>query len=759
MDLSLGRFDLWSVGSNNRNCLKVLPSAKAKKQKVVIGDDTGVATCLTVKKGQGDLVFKSKPTQREVTALVLGGTRELKDKIYMASGQTIQGLKKKGAEFFRFNTSLNEDIMNMFVEDLVIWTTCEYILNMFENYKDTHFFMANDKINHFSPMMLGGETYHSVLACQDRFVRVLQNSDLYYEQTVEGPVNCVMPYTGVPPSAEDGEDTFGGTNLSEYKQLLYGTDSGTVGQLLLDKSTVRKGWLVENESKRAGISVMHSVDLTHDGVPDIVVGREDGSLEVYGFEDCAEPTEIFLREINESITGIDDGFILGVKEPDVCVSTYAGKIVCFTSEVKSNVAHVRPKGAKEDKKALMKKFGSNKPQADVPPPQKQEENQEYNTAATEQNIAAMREELDRLHEKLDKEKEKYSKLSSNMVAVEKQFKVKKSFKLLADEACYLLSVEIAMPLDVVTIQSDVPVMLLDVVTNNAMVSHTAPKEGSDSKLLAAYRCQDATNRIEIKIRTVEGQHGNLKVYVIPKLTPKTCQMTEIHIKPLSLHAKVHNADIEEELKTRPINTLTLSGDFSLSEVHSWVGSCLPSVTPRLNTEEASVAFKSTFLDTVLLCDYTRGRGVFKSDSISVISIIKEVITKEATQKKTQINIQLDIQDDSITSYLQLLKPLLDHHFSLAKRHSLIAPLSEIQTHEGDVSFLSEEYQDILKNATEIKTEFKIAPMHLDFLRNIVTELYVDKFKLKGKHRVQNKDKLQRVLDNYDFEKLLDTFKN
>jgi F0F1-type ATP synthase membrane subunit a len=45
---------------------------------------------------------------------VLGGTEASKDKIYVAFGQTIQGLKKKGVEFFRFNTSLNEDIQNMY---------------------------------------------------------------------------------------------------------------------------------------------------------------------------------------------------------------------------------------------------------------------------------------------------------------------------------------------------------------------------------------------------------------------------------------------------------------------------------------------------------------------------------------------------------------------------------------------------------------------------------------------------------------------
>ena len=44
------------------------------------------------------------------------------------------------------------------------------------------------------------------------------------------------------------------------------------------------------------------------------------------------------------------------------------------------------------------------------------------------------------------------------------------------QACYVLTVEIGMPIDVVTLQSSVPVMLLDVTSNNAMVSRTAADE-------------------------------------------------------------------------------------------------------------------------------------------------------------------------------------------------------------------------------------------------------------------------------------------
>lgn len=57
---------------------------------------------------------------------------------------------------------------------------CRY--TAYVNCKDAHFFMSNDKINDFvvAPVILDDEQ-NPILACQDRFVRVVQGSDLYYE--------------------------------------------------------------------------------------------------------------------------------------------------------------------------------------------------------------------------------------------------------------------------------------------------------------------------------------------------------------------------------------------------------------------------------------------------------------------------------------------------------------------------------------------------------------------------------------------------
>lgn len=85
-----------------------------------------------------------------------------------------------------------------------------------------------------------------------------------------------------------------------------------------------------------------------------------------------------------------------------------------------------------------------------------------------------------------------------------------------------------------------------------------------------------------------------------------------------------------------MNRLKISGSFSLPEVHSWVVACLPEVPARLQEEEASFAFRNTFLDTLLLCTYRQGEATFRSDSLTTLAIVKEVVTKEATARKMQI---------------------------------------------------------------------------------------------------------------------------
>lgn len=69
-------------------------------------------------------------------------------------------------------------------------------------------------------------------------------------------------------------------------------------------------------------------------------------------------------------------------------------------------------------------------------------------------------------------------------------------------------------------------------------------------LLATYRCQSNTTRLEVKIRSIEGQYGKVRAYITPRVQPKTCQMRTYMIKPLSLHQRTHTFDQNRLVKNK-----------------------------------------------------------------------------------------------------------------------------------------------------------------------------------------------------------------
>ena len=75
-----------------------------------------------------------------------------------------------------------------------------------------------------------------------------------------------------------------------------------------------------------------------------------------------------------------------------------------------------------------------------------------------------------------------------------------------------------------------------------------------------------------------------------------------------------------------------------------------------------------------------------------------------------------------------------------------------------MSFMSQEYKEILKNADTIRAQFKQQPRKLTYLWGIIADLYTDTAKIKGRHNVQGKmGTLKQILNNYDYQQLIQFF--
>ncbi|KAL7863606.1 hypothetical protein SRHO_G00125900 [Serrasalmus rhombeus] len=712
MELSLNHVDYLQVGVTSQKTMKLLPAVGRKAtQKVAVADHDGVVNCFGMKKGEAVPVFKSLPGQK-ISRLELGGALGTpQEKIFVCSGSEVRGYTKKGKQFLSFEANLTESINAMHVSGADLFVCASYIYNHYCDCKDQDYYLSGDKINDIVclPVETVGRTV-PILACQDRVLRMLQGSELLYDFEVPGP-----------PSVLELHNRDGGKNGEE---VLYGTADGKLGLVQLTSSAPVSKWEVDNEKKKGGVLCIDTFDILGDGVKDILVGRDDGTVEVYGLDSSGEPTLRFENVLSESVTSIQGGCVGKESYDEVLTTTYTGWVSGLTTEPQQMEA-----GPGDEVKM---------------------------SRETQAKVAALRAELEQLQVKVMQGREKYQQSSQSNTAVSAVpvFSINDRFTLCQDDASYSLTLEVQTAIDNLLLQSDVPIDLLDVDKNSAVVSFSeCDSEPNGNFLLATYRCQANTTRLELKVRSIEGQYGTLQAYVTPRLQPKTCQVRQYQIKPLSLHQRTHSID-----QDRPMNTLRLVGQFSFAEIHSWVVFCLPEVPEKTPAgENITFYFQNTFLGTQLEASYCKGEGNFKSDNISTISILKDVLSKEATKRKINLNISYEVNEDSVSHTLKMIHPKLEYQLLLAKKVQLIDALKELQVHEGNADFLIPEYRSILDESACLLEEYKKQPAHLERLYGMITDLFIDKFKFKGQNVKTKVSQLLEILDNYDLNSLMDFF--
>uniref|UniRef100_A0A8C9SU07 Bardet-Biedl syndrome 7 n=1 Tax=Scleropages formosus TaxID=113540 RepID=A0A8C9SU07_SCLFO len=666
----------------SQKTMRLLPAAGRKAtQKVAVADHDGIITCFGMKKGEAVPVFKTLPGQK-ISRLELGGALGTpQEKIFVAAGSEVRGYTKKGKQFLSFEANLAESIKAMYAPGSgLLRAHCR-----------------------------GGPVRVRELHLQPLLRLQGSGSELSYEVEVPGP-----------PTVLELNNKDGGTE----GEVLYGTADGKLGLVKMTESSPVHRWEISNEKKKGGVLCIDTFDIVGDGVREILVGRDDGTVEVYGLDSSSEPVLRFEHVLSESVTSIQGGCVGKESFDEVLTATYTGWVTGLTSETQRE---------------------------EVGPGDEVKMSRE-----TQNKIAALRAELEQLQLKVLQEREKYQQTSQSSTAVSAVpvFSINDKFTLCQDDASYSLTLEVQTAIDHLLLQSDVPIDLLDVDKNSAVVSFSeCDSEPNGNFLLATYRCQANTTRLELKVRSIEGQYGTLQAYITPRLQPKTCQVRQYQIKPLSLHQRTHSID-----QNRPMNTLSLTGQFSFAEIHSWVVFCLPEVPEKTPAgESATFLFQNTFLGTQLETTYSKGEGHFKSDNISTISILKDVLSKEATKRKINLNISYDINEDSVNHTLRMIHPKLEYQLLLAKKVQLIDALKELQVHEGNADFLIPEYRSILEESTHLLEEYKKQPAHLERLYGMITDLFIDKFKFKGQNVKTKVSQLLEILDNYDLNSLMDFF--
>ncbi|XP_012590281.1 PREDICTED: Bardet-Biedl syndrome 7 protein [Condylura cristata] len=726
---------------------------------VVIGDHDGVVLCFGVKKGAAVAVFKTLPGPK-VARLELGGVLNTpQEKIFIAAGSEIRGFTKRGKQFLSFETNLTESIRAMHISGSDLFLSASYIYNHYCDCKDQHYYLSGDKINDVTCLPVDRvPRLTPVLACQDRVLRVLQGSEVLYETEVPGPPTVLMPHNG--DGGDSGED------------LWFGTSDGKLGLIQITSSRpIHKGE-IRNEKKRGGILCMDSFDIVGDGVKDLLVGRDDGTVEVYGLDEASEPVLRFGQVSPREAPGRERHRGVRARGPSAPGLGASGsyrkqrrleaRAACFPVGVRA------PRISSGNTRAGSRRAVAHGPCGVFP--------------ASVRAGGRGRGQVSRLRRGpvLWGDAASRSGCAGGLSAgpalrpvVRRPPKTPpwapRPSTALAQRSDRPFAVSVRCLPRLWCVGSDGH-------SGSGGQNAWAPQAGRTPRRAGALpRRQPSRGRLCVTLRvemleplqecpacglSQSREPGNEILTPAgmgsPGVGPVARRPEGSEQRALTLQSR--RGPPPAPLTRRPMNTLTLTGQFSFAEIHSWVVFCLPEVPEKPPAgESATFHFQNTFLDTQLESTYRKGEGVFKSDNISTISILKDVLSKEATKRKINLNISYEVDEASVRHTLQLIHPKLEGQLLLAKKVQLIDALRELQVHEGNADFLVPEYRCILEDAEQLQAEYRKQPARLDRLHGMITDLFIDKFKFKGTNVKTKVPLLLEILDSYDQDALIAFF--
>jgi len=740
--LNYSRLDFAQIGPTCPRTARVLPLGKHKAQKYVVGDQDGVVSCLYYKKGECLTSWKTEGLGTEIRSLVLSGTAgDENDRVFYTSGSIVRGLNKKGKEFLKFDTNITESLSSLYVLDSRIWLGGQYTYNQFLDCKDKYFYMSPDKINHLIAASVGSKELDAVLACQDGIIRVIHGSDLVQEVNVGSAVMCLDPYL----SREQGP---GGGN-----SLIWGTAAGHVGCHAFSKEGAMKIWDVSQSSissdpdvgttnEIGSILCLHSVDVTQDGVADIIVGRDSGSVEIWGFDiSTTEPVLQYCDVIHESITSVTSGKVLSPANTDIMVSTFSGRVIALTPAISAvQGASGKNSGSVSDlekMKLLRKELTELTKNVEA---QKEKNKNQTNTKTANEEHASSTAAAG-----LANPAGRYNGSVSAPFSQGISLRLSAHFVFQASRKAYQLSVESAAPIDYCLLWSDIPLTMLDGSSNTAVVTEVPADSSASAVSSYVYRCTERSTRLDMTVSTQEGQAGTVNIVTISATEPRSGERKSFKIVPLSLHSRVEGFNIEN----LPYSSISFSGSLSMSEMQSLMVGLVPNLPEKVTEDNVVLYLQNARINTHLYVQYRKGEATFKTTSLSTLRVCRDYLNSVMTAKGKKAAVTFNVNEKSVPYVISLLDERLQYSSSLTNRVFVMDALKEVVQQENTSDFLPHIYADALNEETKLRAELAAAPSLLAELRQVVVDLFLDFNKLKGVNVSARLPDLRDLLQNFE----------
>eukprot|EP00892_Ulva_mutabilis_P000350 jgi/Ulvmu1/10315/UM060_0117.1 len=678
MQLNLTRVDLGSTGTAERSALKVLPisAEPGQGQRVVVGDSYGVLQSFYFKSNSLVQVFKSAPGPRKINCIACGMGPSQRDKTFVAEGSVIKGYDLKGTQFFRFTTPLTEDITSLAVAGSTLFTFTSSCVTIFDETTERCTYIAPEAITATAVApLLSAETWWALIGCHDRTIKVLNDAKVAQE----------IPLPAVPTALTYvtlSHDVF--NKHPTRKEVWAGLANGALLQLFLDAGTCHHGTALSaaDSGKSAAVTQVHSgFDSAQDGLDDIVVGREDGSVEIYHMDGFGRLVKCWEASVRQSIAAIASGHVTSAGEDDYLVHTFGGAILAFTAGPNPHISL---------------------PAATATAPA--EDAAAAACAAKQRAIEAANQELQALDAELQAKRKKLAARSTAMVARSQLLPLKHVLRLDAARAVYELSLEATVPIFCVGVLASVDVTFLETPSSAAILTVCDPAPGSSAVKLATYRCHDSMSRVVVLMRIPEGQAGTVSAYVVPRAAPKTSAAVTHSVHALCMHHRVHAQEVGGTY-----GHVDVTGDFSMHEMHAWLSSILPDM-PRHSAEaEVRLAYRSAALGTHVVATYRDGSARFASDNAAALSLLRAALTRHANDSQVHVRVITRMEKPMVLAFLKRLWEPLQELRQKEHGQLLQAGVQHLVAAEGDSSFLTDKMQAILTTANEASAKDVLGP--------------------------------------------------
>ena len=147
-------------------------------------------------------------------------------------------------------------------------------------------------------------------------------------------------------------------NMGAIRNVVYGTSKGGIGRLGVYSNKLKTDWKTTKNDTGAAINCIALHDITQDGKLETLVGRNDGTIQVYAKKEDGAPVVIYEHVEPESIRSITCGIVSTPSYEEILACTYTGRVVSYTSEPLNNPdvddSYGRSRGTVQRESRIMK---------------------------------------------------------------------------------------------------------------------------------------------------------------------------------------------------------------------------------------------------------------------------------------------------------------------------------------------------------------------------------------------------------------------